>query len=155
MGVDGAPEAAGGEGGEVWASAYKFVSRASGRSAARCATTVWRPKNYLTEEELKVLNRIVNFYIEFAELRALDRKPMTMRDWITKLDELLKLSGAELLHHAGSISAEMAKAKAEAEYARYHELQDAHPRPIDADFEKAAKQLQKPRPQRARKGNRQ
>jgi hypothetical protein len=44
-------------------------------------------KNYLTEEELQVLNRIVNLYLEYAELQALERKPMTMRDWITKLDQ--------------------------------------------------------------------
>ena len=53
-------------------------------------------KNYLTEEELQVLNRIVNLYIEFAELQALERKPMTMRDWIAKLDEFLRISGRKL-----------------------------------------------------------
>lgn len=99
-------------------------------------------KNYLTEEELQVLNRIVNFYIEFAELQALERKPMTMSNWITKLDEFLKISGRELLDHAGKISAEIAKAKAENEYARYRSLQDAQPRAVDAHFEQAAKQLQ-------------
>jgi hypothetical protein len=50
-------------------------------------------KNYLTEPELQVLHRIVGLYIEYAELQALERKPMTMQDWITKLDELLKVSG--------------------------------------------------------------
>ena len=99
-------------------------------------------KNYLSEEELQVLNRIVNFYIEFAELQALERKPMTMSNWITKLDEFLKISGRELLDHAGKISAETAKAKAEMEYARYRSLQDAQPRAVDAHFEQAAKQIQ-------------
>ncbi len=61
-------------------------------------------KNYLNGEELDTLNRIVNAYIEFAELRALQRKVMTMRDWIVKLDEFLKLSEHELLDHAGKIS---------------------------------------------------
>jgi hypothetical protein len=100
-------------------------------------------KNYLDEAELKTLNRIVNLYIEFAELQALNRKPMTMRDWIKKLDEFLKISGRELLNHAGKISAETAKIKAEMEYDRYRVLTDAQPLPVDADFEKAAKQLQK------------
>lgn len=68
-------------------------------------------KNYLTEGELQVLNRIVNLYIEYAELQALERKAMTMQDWITKLDEFLRISGRELLDHAGKISAESAKAK--------------------------------------------
>ena len=98
-------------------------------------------KNYLTEDELQVLNRIVNLYIEYAELQALERKPMTMRDWITKLDEFLKISGRKLLDHAGKISAEDARAKAEREYARYRALLDAQPRLVDVEFEKAAKQL--------------
>lgn len=109
-------------------------------------------KNYLTEAELQTLNRIVSLYIEFAELQALDRKPMTMRDWIKKLDEFLKISGRELLDHAGKISAETARAKAEREYDRYRSLADATPRPVDADFEQAAKQLQKmPRPKKLKK----
>ena len=99
-------------------------------------------KNYLTEEELQVLNRIVSLYIEFAELQALERKPMTMRDWMTKLDEFLKISGRELLNHAGKISAETARAKAEKEYARYRSHQDALPHPVDVHFEQAAKQIQ-------------
>ncbi len=106
-------------------------------------------KNYLTEDELQVLNRIVNLYIEYAELQALERKPMTMRDWITKLDEFLKISGRELLNHAGKISADDARVKAELEYARYRVLLDAQPRRVDAEFEKAAKALkQLPRPKK-------
>ena len=106
-------------------------------------------KNYLTEDELQVLNRIVNLYIEYAELQSLARKPMTMQDWITKLDDFLKISGRELLAHAGKISAESAKAKVEREYARYHKLLDAQPRAVDADFEKVAKLIQKlPRPKK-------
>jgi len=109
-------------------------------------------KNYLTEDELHALNRIVNAYLEFAELQAINRRPMRMRDWITKLDEFLTLSGRELLGHAGKISAESAKAKAEQEYDRYRALIDAQPRRIDADFEQAAKQIQKmPRSVKSRK----
>jgi hypothetical protein len=109
-------------------------------------------KNYLTEPELQVLHRIVNLYIEFAELQALERKPMTMHDWVDKLDEFLKASGRKLLDHAGTISAEVAKVKAELEYERYQALQDAKPRAIDAAFEATAKQLKKPDPTRAKKG---
>jgi hypothetical protein len=98
-------------------------------------------KNYLSEEELQTLNRIVSLYIEFAELQALDRKPMTMRQWIEKLDEFLKISGRELLDHAGLISAETARAKAEYEYERYRALVNLEPRPVDGDFERVAKQL--------------
>ena len=101
-----------------------------------------------------MLRRIVNFYIEFAELQALERKPMTMRAWVDKLDEFLRVSGREVLGHAGTISAEVAKAKAEREYERYQAMQDTKPRAIDAAFETAAKQLKKPGSPRARKGPR-
>ncbi len=110
-------------------------------------------KNYLAEDELQVLNRIVNLYIEYAELQALERKPMTMRDWITKLDEFLKISGRPLLHHAGGVSAEDARARAELEYAKYKTLLDASPRAVDADFEKTAKELKKlPTPRKPKGG---
>lgn len=106
-------------------------------------------KNYLDSEELGTLNRIVNAYIEFAELRALQRKVMTMRDWITKLDDFLKLSEHELLDHAGKISAEQAKMKAELEYERYRVFLDSQPRAVDLDFEKATSELKKlPKPRK-------
>jgi hypothetical protein len=100
-------------------------------------------KNYLTEDELRVLGRIVNLYIEYAELQALERKPMTMRGWITKLDEFLKISGRELLDHSGKISATMALTKAELEYERYRALLDTQTRRVDEDFESAARILPK------------
>ena len=78
-------------------------------------------KNYLTEEELKTLNRIVNLYLEFAEFQAISHKPMYMKDWIQKLDDFLKLSGKELLTHAGVISTEVAKLKADTEYDKFKE----------------------------------
>ncbi len=115
---------------------------------------VFVAKNYLDEGELGALNRIVNAYIEFAELRALQRKVMTMRDWTSKLDEFLKLSEHELLNHAGNISAEQARSKAELEYERYRTLVDAQPRAVDLEFEKAAtalKKLPKPRKQKTPK----
>jgi len=78
-------------------------------------------KNYLTEEELAVLNRIVNAYIEFAELQAMRRKPMYMADWVSKLDEFLKMSDSEILTHAGKISHQQASQKAIEEYEKYKE----------------------------------
>mgnify|MGYP002398978028 CR=1 FL=1 len=99
-------------------------------------------KNYLTVEELDALNRIVAAYLDFAELQALRRKPMSMRDWIAKLDDFLKLSEHELLDHAGTVSAETAKAKAELEYERYRILIDAQPHPVDQDFLEAVKKLE-------------
>ncbi len=100
-------------------------------------------KNYLSEDELNVLNRIVNLYIEYAELQALGRKPMRMQDWISKLDEFLKSTGRQLLDHAGKISTETAKIKAEAEYENYRQQQDILPRAVDVDFERVTKLLKK------------
>jgi hypothetical protein len=99
-------------------------------------------KNYLTEDELHALNRIVAAYLDFAELQALRRKPMNMRDWIAKLDDFLKLSEHELLNHAGTISAETAKEKTELEYEQYRVRIDALPRPVDLDFQEALKAIE-------------
>ena len=106
-------------------------------------------KNYLEEDELRVLNRIVSLYIEYAELQALERRTMTMRDWIAKLDEFLKISDRAVLEHAGSVSTEEARAKAEAEYAKYRAFLDKQPKAIDADFDRKTKELKKlPRPKK-------
>jgi hypothetical protein len=108
-------------------------------------------KNYLTADELEVLSRIVSVYLEFAELQALDRRPMSMQKWIAKLDEFLTISGRDLLDHAGRISADAAKMKAELEYARYRTMQDALPQRVDADFERVTSELKKlPRPSKRR-----
>lgn len=106
-------------------------------------------KNYLNEEELAALNRIVMAYIEFAELRATGRKPMYMADWIQKLDDFLKLTEREILTHAGRISHDEAVAKAELEYDRFAEQRRALPAPVEKHFEEAAhdvKLLDKQRP---------
>lgn len=79
-------------------------------------------KNYLNEEELNVLNRMVTAYLELAELQALNRKPMFMRDWIERLDDFLKMTGNEILQNAGTISHEQALKKANTEYEKYKEL---------------------------------
>jgi len=73
-------------------------------------------KNYLDPNELNVLNRIVTAYLEIAELQALNRKPMYMRDWIDRLDDFLKMTGNEILSNAGTVSNEEALQKAHKEY---------------------------------------
>lgn len=101
-------------------------------------------KNYLAPEELDTLNRIVNAYLEFAELQALNRKPMYMEDWIVKLDDFLKLSGRELLSHAGTISHEQAIERAQIEYEKHRALRIDRPSPAEKHFEQAVKKLPKP-----------
>jgi hypothetical protein len=102
-------------------------------------------KNYLTAKELEALNRIVNAYLEFAELQALNRKPMYMRDWISKLDDFLRLGEREILTHAGTISHEEALRKAELEFEKFRVLQLAQPSQVEKDFDEAVKKLPKPR----------
>jgi len=78
-------------------------------------------KNYLSENELNILNRIVAAYLEFAELQALNQNPMYMSDWIEKLDDFLKLSGKDVLDNPGKISHNIAIEKANKEYSKYKE----------------------------------
>lgn len=106
-------------------------------------TDVSIAKNYLKQDEIEALNRIVTAYLEFAELQALNRKPMTMVDWITKLDDFLKLSDREILKHAGKISHDDAKEKAESEFAIFKRQQAALPQPVDEHFEQSLDELKK------------
>lgn len=78
-------------------------------------------KNYLNEDELNILNRMVTAYLELAELQALNRKPMYMKDWIERLDDFLKMTGNQVLKNAGTISHEQALKKANEEYGKYKE----------------------------------
>lgn len=91
-------------------------------------------KNYLTREELDILNRIVTLYLEFAELQAINHVPMYMRDWLAKLDEFLKASGREILDHAGRVSAEVAKLKANTEYDKFKERIKYELSPVEQHF---------------------
>ncbi|HEX8112161.1 MAG TPA: RhuM family protein [Kofleriaceae bacterium] len=98
-------------------------------------------KNYLGADEIEALNRIVTAYLEFAELQAIDRKPMYMADWIAKLDDFLKLSDREILNHAGRISHEAAVAKAELEYDNFAAARAALPAPAERHFEQVTREV--------------
>lgn len=78
-------------------------------------------KNYLNENELNVLNRMVTAYLELAELQALNRKPMYMKDWIERLDDFVRMTGNNILQNAGTVSHTQALRKASAEYEKYKE----------------------------------
>ena len=105
-------------------------------------------KNYLKEDEIKILNRLVTAYLEFAELQAIRQRPMYMRDWIEKLDDFIKMSGSELLDHAGKISHEEAKIKAELEYEKYKERSKEQLTQVERDFIEHVKTAQKQLEQR-------
>ena len=102
-------------------------------------------KNYLSSEELDTLNRIVSLYLDFAELQAQSHRPMYMKDWIQKLDDFLQLSGKELLAHAGTVSAELARQKANQEYDKFRQRTQYELSPVEIhfleNFEKEQKRL--------------
>ena len=97
-------------------------------------------KNYLTEEELRVLNQMVSGYFDFAEVQAIRHRPMYMSDYVEQLDNILRATGEEVLTHAGKISHAQAMEKAKAEYRRYQEQTLS---PVEEEYLKTIKQLGK------------
>lgn len=111
-------------------------------------------KNYLNADEIDALNRVVSAYLDFAELQAMNRRPMTMDGWVAKLDDFLRLADRDVLTHAGSVSADTAKERAEATFASWQAARRALPEPVDADFEAAIREvsvMEKQRPERKRR----
>lgn len=96
-------------------------------------------KNYLSEDELKQLNLIVSMYLDFAELQATNGRPMKMQDWISKLDDFLRISEKELLHHAGTVSHQQALEKASSEFEKYRKAEDKQ---YISDFDREMKKLE-------------
>ena len=102
-------------------------------------------KNYLNEKELDMLNRMVTAYLEMAELQAMNRKPMYMKDWVARLDDFLTMTGNDILTHAGKVSNQKALEKAHAEYEKFKEQHKNELSQVEKDFikkiENTAKQL--------------
>lgn len=91
-------------------------------------------KNYLAEDELNILNRMVTAFLEIAEIQALDRTPMYMADWIKQLDNFLKLTNKSILQHSGTISHQKAIEKAHSEYEIYKEKIKNRITQVEKDF---------------------
>ena len=100
-------------------------------------------KNYLQDKELEALNRIVSFYLDFAELQALNRRSMYMKGWIAKLDDFLRLSERDILTHAGGVSHEVALARAHAEYEKFRVIEADRPSPVERHFEEAVEEARR------------
>ena len=81
-------------------------------------------KNYLTEKELKNLNRIVTMYLDYAELQAENHNAMTMNDWMKKINAFLQFNNQEILHNFGKISHKVAQELAYKEYDKFRKKQD-------------------------------
>jgi hypothetical protein len=93
-------------------------------------------KNYLDENEMKLLGLLVEQYLAFAETMAQQNKPMYMKDWIERLDALLQLNGREILTHAGKISHQMAVEKSSLEYVKFQEKNK------QLEFEQSLKEIE-------------
>ena len=96
-------------------------------------------KNYLSEKEMSYLQRIVSLYLDYAELQAERRIPMSMEDWAKRLDGFLEFNGNELLMGPGKVSAEQAKLHAETEFEKYRIVQD---RLFMSDYDKYLLELE-------------
>lgn len=99
-------------------------------------------RNYLNENELDMLNRIVSFYLEFAELQAKNRRAMYMKDWISKLDDFLRLSEHEILTHAGKITHQDALTHANTEFDKFIKNNLEEKSAVEIDFEKNLQELE-------------
>jgi len=101
-------------------------------------TDVVIAKNYLTEKELKSLDRFVGMYLDYAEDQAERTIPMTMQDWADKLNAFLQFNERDILDNPGKVTQEIARAFAESEFEKYRIVQD---RLFESDFDKQIKQL--------------
>ncbi|KQB40672.1 Virulence protein [Flavobacterium daejeonense] len=93
-------------------------------------------KNYLTENEIQQLQRLVSAYLDIAEDMAIRQIPMTMEDWESRLNKFIEATDREILQNAGKVTAEIAKAHAESEFEKYRIIQD---RLFESDFDKIIK----------------
>ena len=129
-----------------------IASKVPGYAVSHMGLTNWRgtkvrkqdvaiAKNYLNEEELAALNILVEQYLVFAEGQAMRRVPMHMKDWIAKLNGFLTLNDRAILNHAGTISHELAKEQAEAEYNKFHTRQIQQSDQVGGDFDNVIGQL--------------
>jgi len=124
-----------------------FMGMTTFKSSHPQKSDITAAKNYLTEDELSILNRLVSAYLEFAELQAVRRKPMYMKDWIAKLDDFIKMSDSEILTHSGKISHMQAEQKALLEFERYRAKISDELTPVEHHFlesiENAQNQIEK------------
>ena len=97
-------------------------------------------KNYLIEQEIKELERIVTMYLDYAENQAARQIPMRMADWVSRIDAFLEFNEYDVLINAGSVSAEVAKRLAEEQYSTFRFQQD---RKFESDFEEEIKRIER------------
>ena len=100
-------------------------------------------KNYLTDKELDILNRIVTMYLDYAELQALNEKTMTMREWVNELDYFIKMNRKDVLQTKGTVSHKEALEKARNEYKKYKERINLNPTEVELHYIESTNKLKK------------
>ncbi|MDE6233280.1 MAG: virulence RhuM family protein [Lachnospiraceae bacterium] len=98
-------------------------------------------KNYLSREELEILDRLVSAYLDIAELRAMNREPMYMKDWLETIDDYLKMTRRDILNHKGKVSHKQALEKAHKEYEKYSEKAKLHLTAVEKHYLEAISTL--------------
>ncbi len=135
-------------------TAAEIVTRRASAEKPHMGLTTWKnapdgkilksdvatAKNYLEENEIKGLERIVTMYLDYAENQAARQSPMKMTDWIKKLDAFLQFNDYDILNNAGRVSHEVAKELAEQEYENFRVKQD---KSFESDFDKEIKRIQR------------
>ncbi len=134
-------------------TAAELIAASADSSQPNMGLTVWEgarirqsdigiAKNYLTQAELGALNNLAEQYLIFAEGQVARRIAMSMLDWANKLEGFLTLNDREILKGAGKVSAELAKAHADGEFAKFRVLDDER---FESDFDRMVKRLPKPK----------
>ena len=124
-------------------SSKPFMGLTTFKGARPTKSEVDIAKNYLTEEELGILNRLVSAYLDLAEIKAMRHERMTMKDWLVQIDDFLTMTRSDVLQSAGKISQIKAQAKAEAEYEKYKKKSIDELTAVERDFLTSLKQTQK------------
>lgn len=120
-----------------------FMGMKSFSGASPRKSDVQIAKNYLDEKELQVLNRIVSAFFDLAELHAINREPMHMRDWLPEVDDFARRYGKGILQNAGKVSHQTAIEKALEEYKKYAKRTEELPSPAERNYLEHMKQAQK------------
>lgn len=115
------------------AQAHMGMTTWTGRRPTKAKSTV--AKNYLSEHELALLNRIVAMDLDYAELQALRRVPMNMNDWQERMNRFLTVSDLEILDHSGNVTHDAAERKAHIEYERFRSIERERRTAVEDDFE--------------------
>lgn len=130
----------------IWATQRlkEYINKKQVASIKKAEVSI--AKNYLNEEEMRLLGLLVEQYLAFTETMAQQQTPMYMKDWIERLDTILQLNGRELLTHAGKVSRKMALEKSGAEYEKFKQQQKAIEKEASLkELEEDIKKLKKPK----------